>query len=95
LNPEICERDEYLLAMYHCDHMRFSAFCDDEDCERIDFLNDTLSDVQISAAIDSYNLRTFGVTYKDCVNGKCLFCADRERCERSGAKKDQQEAFTA
>ena len=83
----LTERDEFLLTMYHCDHMRFCAFCDDADCERVDSLNDPLSDTQISAAVESYNLRTFGVTFKDCKKGKCLFCTDRERCERNGAKK--------
>lgn len=90
MNLKVCERDEYLLNMYHCDHTRFSAFYDEDDCERIDILNEVLSDAQISAAIENYNLRTFGVTYKDCLKGKCLFCTDRERCERNGAKKDER-----
>jgi hypothetical protein len=78
----LSERDEFLLTMYHCNNMKFSAFCDDEDCYRIDFLNEKLSNKQISKAIENYNYRTFGVTYKQCKERKCLMCKDIKICEK-------------
>lgn len=74
--------DEFLLTMYHCDHMKFAGFCDEDDCDRVDYLNDNLSDKQISQLIENYNLRTFGVTFAECKENKCLFCNDQEKCRR-------------
>ena len=76
----LTERDDFLLTMYHADHMRFAAFCDDEDCDRVDYLNDTLDDKEISAAIERYNKRTFGVTHEECLKNKCLHCSDMKKC---------------
>ncbi|MDR2100126.1 MAG: hypothetical protein LBP40_04775 [Campylobacteraceae bacterium] len=81
------ERDEFLLTMYYCDNMRFMAFCDDDDCARIEELNECLTDKQISKLIENYNRRAFGVTYKQCKKHECLMCKDIEKCKGQRHKK--------
>ncbi|MDR1008038.1 MAG: hypothetical protein LBL65_05690 [Campylobacteraceae bacterium] len=76
------ERDEFLITMYHADHTRFCGFCTEEDCDRVDYLNDNLTDKQISKLIENYNLRTFGVTHAQCERRECLLCRDFDRCEK-------------
>lgn len=83
---EISERDEFLITMYHCDHMRFAAFCSEEDCNRIDELNDELSDKERQTCIDNYNRRKFGVSFDECKERKCLLCKDRETCDIKNRK---------
>jgi len=77
------KRDEFLITMYHCDHMKFAAFCDDDDCNRIEFLTENLTEKQISQLIENYNLRVFGVTYKECQEKSCcLLCKDVDICDK-------------
>ena len=57
-----------------------------EDCNKMDYYNETLTIEQISECIEFYNLETFGVTHKDCKSGKCLTCKDIAKCQ-NGARK--------
>jgi len=76
----LTERDEFLLTMYHCDHIKFSALCDEFDCDRVDFINENLSGKEITQAIDNYNRRTFGVSFEECKKRMCLLCKDFDKC---------------
>lgn len=76
----ITESDKRLIAIYHCEHMKFMAMCDEKDCKKMDYYNKTLSRKQISECIEFYNLEKFGVTHKDCKAGKCLACKDYKKC---------------
>lgn len=78
----LTESDDWLIAIYHCDHMQFMAICDDGMLDRMDYLNETLPDAEISKCIERYNLRHFGVTHKDCKQGKCFLCKDFSKCDK-------------
>ena len=82
LKMELTEREETLLTLYHCNHMRYYITVDtDEECDRTEYLNGHLTFNEISKIIERYNKRKYGVTKKECRKRRCLLCKNFNICE--------------
>lgn len=85
----IPDNDKRLVAIYHCDQMQFLAMCDDDDLRKMDYYNEMLTEEQVSGCIEFYNLQKFGITFAECKEGKCLFCKDFAKCQRTRKYKEK------
>lgn len=78
----LTEREEALLTFYNCDHIRYLIAVEtDKEADRIIRLNNNLSDKEISNAIKNYNIKTYGLSYSECKQRKCLCCKDLASCD--------------
>jgi len=90
---KLTEKEETLLALYHCDHMNYLVSIEsDAEADRIAFLNNILSDAEITNAIKNYNVRKFGLTFEQCKKEMCLRCSDYGICEKRKGNDSESSA---